>query len=1052
MRSFLSFLLSYLIAFQPLFAAQKFGSDIDLQGNKLQNAKLDKLAVPDFLGFTTSSTPTAPSDEGALRLFANDGKLMSINKDGKVIEYGAGGGGGVGGINLLPNGSAAEDLEGWSFETWEVTRTTDAEDLPLAGVFNTAIKFDAVEAGNAKTEFFIPPSLATEKLTLSWAQLPEDDYQDYGISFSLFCDTVEEMDDDPQRINFDDDLLPGGYSYLRDEIGLASASFTPDPELPWCQLTFFSIGEKGAINLTNLVIDNRPSQTNFGNLKIEDNEISSTNTNGNIALAPNGTGTVALSKNTGITFPEDDLTSKGTLKANTTLSEDRSWLLPDLSGTVIVHNGFQQLTNKRVNSSNFAAGGRIIIPNSSYADADAEVRQKGSLHYINDTSKVYVDNGIELTPLGGSAPTGTSTDINLVIDPNGEDNLDNWAASDGGVETYSGGPLYPQVQTSVAINPPDAADYVEYCAQVSAGVKNKQAQLSWYQDYEAGYDAGDIEISVTSYTTGCGTGTPTTLLAATDIPAYKGGVQPIQIGLNNDDYVGIRFTRSAGTEDLIVQNLFLGITKGVKAPVITQWADFTPTWTNITPGTGSSTSGRWRRVGETMEIESVITLGTGGSVSGNIAMTIPDGKTYATIMNGGTAAAVDASVPSGRVTGSVYAGNGTDSIAFSSSASATWGSGIPFAWDAGDQIRVKASLVINEWAGSGVNLINVNRQSPVKAGVIMPYAGETAPQGWMFADGSELSQADYPDLFAAIGTKWNTATNPTTGSAYSAPSVGKFRIPDLRGMFMRGVGTPSGLSAVTLAGYQADKVQPHSHNLYANSGDTSSGSTTVVEMKLHTSATTNEYMVTAGNGADQSGAIGTETRPRNVGVNYIIKVWNDSIDTTGFGFASATEAGLYKAGQAPGTPTNDNASAGNVGEYVQASVSSNQSGSTTIATYTDVSGASITLTPGDWDISVQGSIAITSATGSGSTAALAHLVLADASNNILSSSIGGFSNETTPNTMTPFSFIHRVSINSSTTYKVRFAALSNTGSPTIGGIQVIANTGRPLLIRARRVR
>ena len=43
----------------------------------------------------------------------------------------------------------------------------------------------------------------------------------------------------------------------------------------------------------------------------------------------------------------------------------------------------------------------------------------------------------------------------------------------------------------------------------------------------------------------------------------------------------------------------------------------------------------------------------------------------------------------------------------------------------------------------------------VPAGTVMPFAGGgNVPYGWIACQGQLLSQADYPDLFAAIGTTW----------------------------------------------------------------------------------------------------------------------------------------------------------------------------------------------------------------------------------------------------------------------------------------------------------
>jgi microcystin-dependent protein len=74
----------------------------------------------------------------------------------------------------------------------------------------------------------------------------------------------------------------------------------------------------------------------------------------------------------------------------------------------------------------------------------------------------------------------------------------------------------------------------------------------------------------------------------------------------------------------------------------------------------------------------------------------------------------------------------------------------------------------------------------VPTGSIMPFAGDTAPSGYLLCDGSEQSQAQYPELFIVLSTKYgagtyNAITNPT-----GLKGVGTFRIPDLRGRFALG--------------------------------------------------------------------------------------------------------------------------------------------------------------------------------------------------------------------------------------------------------------------------
>jgi len=56
-------------------------------------------------------------------------------------------------------------------------------------------------------------------------------------------------------------------------------------------------------------------------------------------------------------------------------------------------------------------------------------------------------------------------------------------------------------------------------------------------------------------------------------------------------------------------------------------------------------------------------------------------------------------------------------------------------------------------------------------GSLMPYAGSTAPTGWLLCDGSVVSQTTYDDLYAVISTTYNT----------SGEGAGNFRLPNLKG-------------------------------------------------------------------------------------------------------------------------------------------------------------------------------------------------------------------------------------------------------------------------------
>jgi hypothetical protein len=74
-------------------------------------------------------------------------------------------------------------------------------------------------------------------------------------------------------------------------------------------------------------------------------------------------------------------------------------------------------------------------------------------------------------------------------------------------------------------------------------------------------------------------------------------------------------------------------------------------------------------------------------------------------------------------------------------------------------------------------LATVTAQALLPAGAVMPFAMNSAPSGWLAADGTAVSRSTYATLFAAISTTHGSGDGSTT-----------FNVPDLRGIFVRGSG------------------------------------------------------------------------------------------------------------------------------------------------------------------------------------------------------------------------------------------------------------------------
>jgi microcystin-dependent protein len=89
----------------------------------------------------------------------------------------------------------------------------------------------------------------------------------------------------------------------------------------------------------------------------------------------------------------------------------------------------------------------------------------------------------------------------------------------------------------------------------------------------------------------------------------------------------------------------------------------------------------------------------------------------------------------------------------------------------------------SESAGSSSGLLKQTRDTfvgdlGIPLGGIIPYAGQSAPYGYLLCDGSEVEKTKYPELYDIIGTTYNGTT--------ALLGVNTFRLPDLRGRFALG--------------------------------------------------------------------------------------------------------------------------------------------------------------------------------------------------------------------------------------------------------------------------
>ena len=91
--------------------------------------------------------------------------------------------------------------------------------------------------------------------------------------------------------------------------------------------------------------------------------------------------------------------------------------------------------------------------------------------------------------------------------------------------------------------------------------------------------------------------------------------------------------------------------------------------------------------------------------------------------------------------------------------------------------------------GSGSVLFGGAAPALTPTGVVVPFAGTSAPTGWLLSFGQTVSRTTYAALFAVIGTTYGAGDGSTT-----------FGLPDLRGRVIAGQDDMGGTSANRLTG------------------------------------------------------------------------------------------------------------------------------------------------------------------------------------------------------------------------------------------------------------
>jgi microcystin-dependent protein len=205
-----------------------------------------------------------------------------------------------------------------------------------------------------------------------------------------------------------------------------------------------------------------------------------------------------------------------------------------------------------------------------------------------------------------------------------------------------------------------------------------------------------------------------------------------------------------------------------------------------------------------------ITGGTGGT------LTVPDSKAKLYIVFNNASDAVTVKTVSGtgisvpKNTKAILYSNGTDVVDVANYfSSLSLGSALPVASGGtgftAQHTPVSAGVLVGDGAGgfsntlvapgTSGNLLTSNGTTWTSAaaptsfvsGMLMPYAGTTAPSGWLLCYGQAVSRTTYASLFSAISITYGSGDGTTT-----------FNLPDFRGRIAAGQDNMGGSAASRL--------------------------------------------------------------------------------------------------------------------------------------------------------------------------------------------------------------------------------------------------------------
>jgi hypothetical protein len=212
------------------------------------NKTLNAAVVSTYTEFDDqASDPSAPSGDD-VRLYAKDKKLYTRTADA-ISELG---GGGSGEINVIDNPNDA--TAGWAASGAGITvaTTTTGSDLPLSGVFETAIKITPVsDTDYVYYRWTMPAALKHRKLKVEWHQRPLSGYASGDLKVEVYKNDQSDYAGSYTEFSLSTDS--SGTSSIPNQTGKYTTAFDAD-DGDYYELRIVRTAGTTALNIVSVIV------------------------------------------------------------------------------------------------------------------------------------------------------------------------------------------------------------------------------------------------------------------------------------------------------------------------------------------------------------------------------------------------------------------------------------------------------------------------------------------------------------------------------------------------------------------------------------------------------------------------------------------------------------------------------------------------------------------------------------------------------------------------------------------------------------------------------